>query len=93
MDAAQRVLFFVQFVPVVILIVLLGCALEAPRDYKERTTYQLRQEEIKAEYQFDMIYLGLRTVYLVKFEGHEYLTRGMNSNLIHTESCPGDHNE
>lgn len=65
---------------------LYGCATNERVD-------QARQERAlhNSEYKYAMIYLGYPSVYLLKFEGHDYLTRGGDSYMIHTVSCPGVH--
>ena len=44
-----------------------------------------------SDYRYAMVYLGYPSVYLLKFEGHDYLTRGGASHILHTVSCKGDH--
>jgi len=51
---------------------------------RENTTIE-EVEEIKTERTIEEVHLG-RDVYLLNFEGHEYLTRSRGS-IVHSESC------
>ncbi len=44
-------------------------------------------------YKYRAVYLGYPSIYLIEFEGHDYLTRGSNSYILHTVSCKGIHGE
>lgn len=66
---------------------LYGCIADNPN----RNEVRQERAEANAEYKYSMIYLGYPSVYLLKFEGHDYLTRGGNSYMIHTVSCKGVH--
>ena len=82
-----------EWVWVVILVAVLTIALLGCAPATAPTTYLEDQQEAIIEYGFEMVYLHWSPVYLLKFEGHEYLTRGMDSNVLHTVSCPGVHDE
>ncbi len=66
-----------------------GC-ITSPRSQRVEKARQERAAA-NAEYGYRAIYLGYPSIYLVKFEGHDYLTRGSNSHLLHTVSCKGVH--
>lgn len=95
MDAAQRFLFFAQFVPVVILIVFfISCAAGDGSDKRYGEKAEVSSER-SARYRdkFKFLYTHLSNgIYLFEFDGHHYLVSGgYNSDLTHTASCPGVH--
>ena len=65
---------------------LYGCATQERVDQARQN-----RELANSEYRYAAVYLGYPSIYLIKFEGHEYLTRGSNSYILHTVSCKGDH--
>ena len=75
----------------VLALALLGCTQQ--REYEENQVRKTKTQWIVEETDFEMIYLSYPSVYLLKFRGHEYLTRGSNSRLLHAEACPGYHGE
>ncbi len=67
---------------------LSGCATQERVDQARQN-----RELANSEYKYAAVYLGQPSIYLIKFEGHEYLTHGSNSPLLHTVSCKGVHDE
>lgn len=67
----------------------MGCATQERVDQAR----QIRRLTNTETYRYSMIYLGYPSVYLLKFEGHDYLTRGGDSYMLHTVSCRGVHSE
>lgn len=85
MDTPQKILFFIQFVPVIILLTLLASCVV------DDTFAPAKQGNNIEEYQFESIRLNFRGVWIIKLQGHEYLN--VNGHVIHTVSCPGAHDD
>lgn len=73
---------------VFVLLTGVGCTSKPAEELETRKT---KQRQVAETYDFEMIYLAYPSVYLLKFRGHEYLTRGSNSKIVHAEGCPGRH--
>ena len=75
---------------VFVLLTGVGCTSKPGKELEDRRT---KLQKIAEDYEFEAIYLGYPTFYLLKFEGHEYLSRGSNSNILHSITCPGRHDD
>jgi len=73
----------------VLVITLFGCA--DPSGEPPVATYKSEQNKAREEHKFDVIYLDWRGIYLIEFEGHDYLKAG--DFFRHTVSCRGIHDE
>lgn len=69
-------------------IVVVGCTSNPGKELEDRRSDQQKAAE---DHKFKAVYLGYPSFYLLEFEGHEYLTRGGSSPILHSESCPGRH--
>lgn len=97
MDKTQRVLFFLQFVPVVVLVVLLGCysATESVQKVEstksERSKQRARSKKLKEgdRPNFTSWQLG-SGLYAFTYEGHLYFWE-LDGFILHVASCPAVH--
>lgn len=95
MDTPKKVLFFIQFVPVIILLAfLVSCYVDTPRTtVKAPERNSERSDRSVREFEFEYTSLG-NGIVLIEFDGHHYLASGgFDSALTHTASCPGVHDD
>jgi len=76
---------------VILLAALTGCGQQ--REHEEAKVRKTEAQKVIEATDYEITYLSYPAVYLIRFRGHEYLTRGSGSRLLHVESCPGYHDE